>query len=142
PWLAAPPGAHRPRSGCSCASPNRSAYSISTTVAFATSIPTSMTLVDARCDEDVRRVVTERPHRRVALLRLEPPVHQADLELRKHLGQTFRHHGRSLQVGPLRFVDHRIDHVCLPAGHALRPDEVVDLLARRLGAKRGLHDPA
>src|SRR6266850_2544351 len=47
-WLAAVPRPTRPRSWCSCASPNRSACSISMTVAFATSIPTSMTLVATR----------------------------------------------------------------------------------------------
>ena len=36
----------RPRSWCSCASPNRSAFSMTMTVAFGTFTPTSMTVVD------------------------------------------------------------------------------------------------
>ncbi len=47
-WLAATPRPTRPRSWCSCARPNRSACSITIADAFATSIPTSITLVATR----------------------------------------------------------------------------------------------
>ena len=92
-------------------------------------------------DEDVDRVVAERPHRDVALVRVQPAVHQADAELGKGPRQPFRHRGRRLEVGALRLLDHGIDHVGLPPGRALAPDETVDLVPRALRAERRLDAP-
>jgi len=136
-WLAAAPRPPAPAAGAA-APTDRSACSISMTVAFATSIPTSMTLV---ATQDVHRVVTERPNRRVALLRLEPAVHQTDLELRKHLGEPLRHHGRGLKSA--RSDSRSPDRSRTPAaGTHSRAIEFVDLLAAASGAERRLHRAA
>ena len=96
----------------------------------------------ARRHEHLHRVVPERPHGRVALFRLHPSVHEADAKLRKHFPQTFRHRRRRPQVRPLRFLDHRINHVRLTTARAFGTNELVDLFARRVGADRRLHRAA
>src|SRR2546427_586493 len=73
--------------------------------------------------------------------RCSPAVHQADAELGKGPRQPFRHRGRRLEVGALRLLDHGIDHVGLPPGRALAPDETVDLVPRALRAERRLDAP-
>jgi len=67
-WLAAAPRPTRPRSWCSCASPNRSACSISMTVAFGTSIPTSITVVATSTWTSPSR------NARITLSRSSPPI--------------------------------------------------------------------
>ena len=77
-WCA--PRPTRPRSWCSWASPNRSACSTTITVAFGTSMPTSMTVVDTRtCTSPAG----ERPHHAVLLLRPQPAVQQRHPVLRE-----------------------------------------------------------
>ncbi len=72
----------RPRSWCSCARPKRSASSISITLAFGTSMPTSITVVATSTSSSP---AAKALHRHVAIVGALLAVHQPDAQLRQGL---------------------------------------------------------
>ena len=102
----------RPRSWCSCASPKRSAFSTIISVAFATSTPTSTTVVDTST------CVSPDSKRAIAAWRAavsSRPCTRSTRALRQRRGDPLRRLARRAQVALLRLLDQRIDHVGLLA---------------------------
>ena len=121
----------RPRSWCSCDRPNRSACSTTMTMAFG---HVDADLHDGRRDQDVELAARERAHHAVLVVLLHAAVQQGDAIGGKHvLRQVVGHLGRGPQIDLVRLLDERIDDVRLPPGVELLADEVVDLVAPRLG---------
>src|SRR5439155_2348683 len=128
-----------PRSWCSCDRPNRSACSISISVAFGTSTPTSMTDVHQRCvrhidadfddrcgHEQIQVAGAKSVHDLVFDGVVEPAVQQADAKIVERtvlqLGKQLR---RRSYVERLRFLHERTNDKRLPALAQRRPELLV-----------------
>ncbi len=100
----------RPRSWCSCASPNRSGCSITITVALGTSIPTSITVVATRTSIRPARNSRITSSRSSALSR---PWTRPIARFGHRPCSSLEHRVGGPQVGLFRFLDHRQDDVDL-----------------------------
>jgi hypothetical protein len=101
----------RPRSWCSCASPKRSAFSTIISVAFATSTPTSTTVVDTSTCVSPPRSAPSRP----GAPRSRAARAEIDARVRQRRGDPLRRLARRAQVALLRLLDQRVDDVGLLA---------------------------
>ena len=127
----------RPRSWCSCESPNRSASSITITEAFGTSTPTSITVVATSTPSSRRR---EPAHALGPVCGLHLAVHEVDRDLL----QRPRGEARRLRLGSPRLDGDRALHerahdVGLAAGLHLLDDPAVAVVALDSGTTRGAH---
>ncbi len=94
-------------------------------------------LDDRRGHEDIQLGSPEAPHDVVALLGLEPSVHQPHAEFGPACGETLRHRGRGPKVGALGLLDDRQHHVGLASLAALRAHELHDALPLTASSHRG-----
>ena len=113
----------RPRNWWSCARPNRSAFSISITVAFGMSTPTSITVVAISRSASP---VAEPVHDRLLVLGTHAPVEQVDPQVGEDLGgEAFGFGLGRLDLRAVALVDRGAHDEGLPARGDLAPDEVV-----------------
>ena len=138
----------RPRSWCSWARPNRSASSITITLAFGTSMPD---LDHGRGDEQVHLAGREGRHRRVAQVGLLLAVHDPDAQLRERRSQSLGLGLGARRLQRVRLGDERHDHEGLATLGRLGGQEgldlrhcptVADLRADRLPSGRQMADRA